>query len=242
MNATGKKLDWHIIYEGTGSLSGNDWIEEVAYLGNERWLLKLYDDPAFSFEPEPPMEPEEKSTEELVAWVKEIDDVSNEDHRQLALYKASKLAGSSQCAQLLTPKNEKTVSGSKFLTEASPDHPIYKRGFFVGAMLSGTPTKKSVREDSKQKAGGCLVVTREQAYEIAKQDALDNELGFNINKVLLPEEITSSLPVLYGVPLENCWIAYVKTTEPLGLHSSTIIVVNRESGSVVYRGSANDEG
>jgi hypothetical protein len=54
----GKDVDWHIIYEGSGSITGNSWIEEVAYLGDEQWLLKLYDDPAWSFEPEEPMQPE----------------------------------------------------------------------------------------------------------------------------------------------------------------------------------------
>jgi hypothetical protein len=86
------------------------------------------------------------------------------------------------------------------------------------------------------------VISRDQAYEIAKQDALDNELGFNVNGVFLPEEIASALPVIYGVPLENCWVAYIKSPEPLGLRSSIIIIVDRESGEVIYRGSANDEG
>ena len=133
------------------------------------------------------------------------------------------------------------------LTVASADHPIYKRGFVVGGLRSSNSSQSTVGKNpeknvAKPKSLERSVISRDQAYEIAKQDALDNELGFNVNGVFLPEEIASALPVIYGVPLENCWVAYIKSPEPLGLRSSIIIIVDRESGEVIYRGSANDEG
>jgi hypothetical protein len=48
---------------------------------------------------------------------------------------------------------------------------------------------------------------------------------------------------VYGlrVPLGDCWVVYVPLPT-LMLRSSEIIVVAKESGEVVYHGSANDEG
>jgi len=65
-----------------------------------------------------------------------------------------------------------------------------------------------------------------------------------IRDVLRWEEITSRKPSMYmvrPVSLHDCWICYL---EPKGmmLTSSEIIVVARETGEVVYAGSASDEG
>ena len=86
------------------------------------------------------------------------------------------------------------------------------------------------------------MILREQAFEIARKDALANGLGRGVQAVMLPEEITSAFPALYGVSLENCWIAYIEQYGQPAIRSSTIIVLDRESGNVLYRGSANDEG
>ncbi|HET7584128.1 MAG TPA: hypothetical protein VFK13_04430 [Gemmatimonadaceae bacterium] len=57
------------------------------------------------------------------------------------------------------------------------------------------------------------------------------------------EDLRWRLPNIYGlpVPIESCWIAYV-TGWWDGLYSSRVILIERDSGSVVYDGSAHDEG
>lgn len=106
MNENVEDLDWRVIYEGDGAVDGGNWFEEVTYLGNERWLIRLYDDPAWAFDAEEPMEPEEKSTEELVAWVRSIDSANAEDAakraRERALLEAAKAVGDKKCVALLT--------------------------------------------------------------------------------------------------------------------------------------------
>jgi len=86
------------------------------------------------------------------------------------------------------------------------------------------------------------MLTREQAYEIARKDALAHGLGSEIQAVLLPEEITSSKPVVYGVKLENCWVAYIEQSGSPSICSSKIVILERKSGNILYRGRANDEG
>jgi hypothetical protein len=102
-----------------------------------------------------------------------------------------------------------------------------------------------------------LAVTREHALDQAlaylKQHARksvaqiaerhDSETDPAIREFYSLEEIPGRLPNLYGLkmPLQDCWIAYVN--QPLiGLRAATIILINKESGDVVYYGSANDEG
>jgi hypothetical protein len=41
--------------------------------------------------------------------------------------------------------------------------------------------------------------------------------------------------------LKDCWIAYVSSRH-LALQSSQVVLVSKESGEVIYFGSANDEG
>lgn len=86
------------------------------------------------------------------------------------------------------------------------------------------------------------MISREQAAEIAKSDVLAHGLGIGVRAVLLPEELTGRGPVLYGVDLGDCWIAYIEQSGGPAQRSSTIVVIGRENGQVVYRGSANDEG
>ena len=84
---------------------------------------------------------------------------------------------------------------------------------------------------------------REEAGRIA-QDYLAGHPGGGargIRAVYSLEEIPFRKPCLYGVPLENRWVCYVDG--PLtGLRSSGIIVVAKDTGAVVYAGSACDEG
>jgi len=86
------------------------------------------------------------------------------------------------------------------------------------------------------------VISREQAAGIAKAEAVNRQLAFEVDKVVAPDEITWATPNLYAVSLDNCWIAYLKPVRPLGLFSSTIIVIDRSSGAIRYAGLANDEG
>lgn len=50
---------WQTYFEGSGSVTGNAWLEQVCYLGKEQWLVGLSDDIAWSAdgvevnEPEP---------------------------------------------------------------------------------------------------------------------------------------------------------------------------------------------
>ncbi len=98
------------------------------------------------------------------------------------------------------------------------------------------------REGSARKEQGGGMISREQAAEIAKSDVLAHGLGIGVRAVLLPEELTGRGPVLYGVDLGDCWIAYIEQSGGPAQRSSTIVVIGRENGQVVYRGSANDEG
>ena len=86
------------------------------------------------------------------------------------------------------------------------------------------------------------MVSREEAAEIARLDALAHGLGTSVGSVLLPEEISFRVPSLYMVDLRGCWVAYIERIGPPALRSSTIVVVRRDNGCVLYRGSANDEG
>ena len=43
--------------------------------------------------------------------------------------------------------------------------------------------------------------------------------------------------------IEDTWVAYLEfPNEPLMICSSTIIIISRETGAVLYAGDANDEG
>ena len=147
MKQDDKDVDWHIIYEGS-ALTCNSWIEEVAYLGNEQWLLRLYDDPSWSFDVEEPMQPEKKTSDELVSWVRYIDSASDKARpREKSLYDVAIDLGATRCVELLSSirmssqkeNTEMSIIGNKIYKSGnfsmgplSPDHPIYTRGFVIG--------------------------------------------------------------------------------------------------------------
>ena len=89
---------------------------------------------------------------------------------------------------------------------------------------------------------GLQTVSRDTARDIAENHVLSNGLGKGISKVLLPEEITWRKPNVYGVELKNCWVAYVEEFHFAGLGSSVVVLVDRESGTVIFGGDAGDEG
>jgi hypothetical protein len=89
---------------------------------------------------------------------------------------------------------------------------------------------------------GHETVSREGARAIAEAYVAQRDVGARrVRNVCALNEATPA-PTLYDGPdLSNCWIAYVDT--PLrGLQSSTIVLVSRDTGEVLYAGSANDEG
>jgi hypothetical protein len=92
-------------------------------------------------------------------------------------------------------------------------------------------------------------ITREGARAIAEQylasprgDGLPVS-GAGIGAVLRLKEIKSCQPCIYGLPddrLRACWIAYV--ARPVrGLASNEVIVIDAETGTILYAGSANDD-
>ena len=85
------------------------------------------------------------------------------------------------------------------------------------------------------------MIEREQARAVAEAHALSTGSGFGIREVRLLEEVGRG-PTLYNGPdLTRCWIAYVETRRHW-LGPSTVILVDRITGDVLYAGSANDEG
>lgn len=90
-------------------------------------------------------------------------------------------------------------------------------------------------------------VSRDKARTIA-EEALKNDSEFDgVSEVYAWDEITFRKPSLYlvgGDDLENCWVAYARRPEPRiwMLQSSTIVVIDKTSGRVVYQGCAGDEG
>ena len=86
------------------------------------------------------------------------------------------------------------------------------------------------------------MISRKQAAAIARAEAITKGLGTDLSEVLKPSEITFAPPRLYGIDLSGCWIAYFTSEFPFRICASTIVVIDQETGRIVYTGSANDEG
>lgn len=95
--------DWFIIFEGSGSTTGNRWLEEVCYLGKELWLLSLRDDPAWSFSEILVQEPEERSSANLAAWVIDMDTIDGDEAypRVTELLEIATKVGADRCVVIL---------------------------------------------------------------------------------------------------------------------------------------------
>ena len=90
-------------------------------------------------------------------------------------------------------------------------------------------------------------VSREEALEIAKAYLFSGEsrvCGNGIRGVYSLEELKGSRLGLLEISyqLSRCWIAYVARPFTGMISSSDVILVHRETGAVVYAGSAQDEG
>ena len=95
--------EWQLLYTGTGSVTGNDWLEEVCYLGQEKWLLSHRDDPAWSIGEVEVQEPDEKSSAELAVWVQDMDAADGEEAplRVQSLLKIATEVGAPECVAIL---------------------------------------------------------------------------------------------------------------------------------------------
>ena len=92
------------------------------------------------------------------------------------------------------------------------------------------------------------LITREQARALAEEfldrtEGLPRRSGEDITGVYDLREIRWPHPSLYGVSfdLQDTWIVYVRD-ESISIQSSTIVVVSKQTGDILYCGSASDEG
>ena len=89
------------------------------------------------------------------------------------------------------------------------------------------------------------MITREQAFEIADEVRREHMLGWSVTRVNTWEELGTGTPTLYftgDMTGRALWIADMEPLNQFMLQSSMIVVIDRETGEVVYHGSANDEG
>jgi hypothetical protein len=81
-------------------------------------------------------------------------------------------------------------------------------------------------------------VTRERAAVIATKALA----GCGLAETLAVDELRAPVNVYpRRGDIWNCWIAYAKQ-EGFGFHSSRLALVDRDTGEVLYVGSAHDEG
>ena len=94
-------------------------------------------------------------------------------------------------------------------------------------------------------------ITREQAFKIAESYLIAHPQDFEgrtkISEVFSIEEYKHlATPNIFNFPdekMKNYWIAYtIDNSRYTMLRSSIVVLVHKESGSVDYAGSANDEG
>jgi hypothetical protein len=94
------------------------------------------------------------------------------------------------------------------------------------------------------------VITREQARAVTtaflQRHAQPTVRVWSVERVVDGSELTGVPPRTdYGAPRiewEKAWVAYCKTPGPVMLKSSDIVVMSKETGEILYFGSANDEG
>lgn len=103
------------------------------------------------------------------------------------------------------------------------------------ALVDGGPSAKKAE-----------AVSREQALEVVR-DHLEatGRARSSVTKVHSIGEIDWRPPMIYGQDLEDCWIAYIERPQPEGgwmIGPSHVVLVSKDSGEVVYDGSAHDEG
>lgn len=86
------------------------------------------------------------------------------------------------------------------------------------------------------------MISRDRAREVAESVVVTQKLGSGVHNVVSVEEILGRAPSIYGAPnLVGVWVAYV-ARELVGLRASSVVLVSKSTGDVVYAGSAKDEG
>jgi len=91
-----------------------------------------------------------------------------------------------------------------------------------------------------------MAISRSEAFDIANKyvKTCPLEEGVGIRKIVSIEEIVWRRPCIYNYPdekMKNYWIAYVNIPKEM-ISSSTILLISKETGEIIYVGSANDEG
>lgn len=92
-----------------------------------------------------------------------------------------------------------------------------------------------------------MAISRSDAFEIAENyvKTCPLEEGTGISEILSIDEIVWRRPCIYGYSdekMKNYWIAYVNIPSKAMISSSTILLISKDTGVVIYSGSAHDEG
>ncbi|MBU4014258.1 MAG: hypothetical protein KJ550_12470 [Proteobacteria bacterium] len=91
-----------------------------------------------------------------------------------------------------------------------------------------------------------MAISRSEAFDIANKyvKTCPLEEGAGIRNIVSIEEIVWRRPCIYNYSdekMKNYWIAYVNIPKEM-ISSSTILLISKETGEIIYVGSANDEG
>jgi hypothetical protein len=122
-----------------------------------------------------------------------------------------------------------------------------KRLLAAGGKITGVQLRSKSLVVADKSTMSQKEITREQAAAIAADNLKLSKgfRGYQISKVVRLGEIRWARPNLYGVSdedLDDAWIVYLHDPSFFGLRSSTVMVISRASGHVIYLGSACDEG
>lgn len=120
----------------------------------------------------------------------------------------------------------------------------------------GRGTAVDARSVRRRYSGERMLISREEAFRVAADyvhrgqggapDQMFESRGRAhlplVREVLAGNEVVRP-PTVYGlgVPIEECWIAYLDSGRT-GIYSSDVLIVSKEDGQVLYSGSAGDEG
>lgn len=135
---------WHTLFEGSGSATGNDWLEEVCYLGDEQWLLSLRDDPAWSGDELDVQEPEDHTSASLVEWVVDMDGADEDEDRPRtqALLEIAVEEGAKECEALLREHLARPDDAADEKPRSS-----MAEGWASGARMRAAAARRSVTGD-----------------------------------------------------------------------------------------------
>ena len=91
-----------------------------------------------------------------------------------------------------------------------------------------------------------MTISRKEAKKIIESHISSIlEQYVKIEKIISSDEASHSLPNIYNLkePIDDCWIAYLKfpIRYSVGFQSSTVIIISKKTGEVIYSGTAYDE-